>query len=89
MIAIKTTGNEVEKYPKARPKVTLEAGPALQVPANYLTGVYEWEVTYSVKAATNIPDTNPKTEHKYGTQTAWLTFYPKLNYYGKDSIAAK
>lgn len=58
------TGTTVLKYPKAKPKVTLEAGPALHVSANYLTGRYAWEVTYYVKAAIIIPDTNPMTEHK-------------------------
>ena len=58
----------------------MEAGPALQVSANYLTGLYEWEVTYSVKAAMNIPEISPKTEHKYGTQAYWLRVYPKANF---------
>ena len=52
----------VEKYPKARPRVTLEAGPALHVSANYLTGAYECDVTYSVKAAIIIPDIRPNIE---------------------------
>lgn len=48
-------------YPNASPSVTLEAAPARQVLANYLTGAYEWEVTYYVNAATIIPETNPIT----------------------------
>jgi len=31
-------GTKVLKYPKAKPRVTFEAGPALQVFASYLTG---------------------------------------------------
>ena len=33
------TGKEVLMYPKASPSVTLDAGPALQVLANSLTGL--------------------------------------------------
>jgi hypothetical protein len=40
------TGTKVEKYPKARPNVTLDAGPALQLAASSLTGAYVCEVTY-------------------------------------------
>ena len=59
---MKMTGITVLMYPKARPRVTFDAGPALQVSASSLTGLYECEVTYSVNAAIIIPDTNPKTE---------------------------
>ena len=38
---MKITGMTVLIYPRANPKVTLEAGPALQVSANSLTGLYE------------------------------------------------
>jgi len=34
------TGTNVLRYPKANPRVTFEAGPALQVSANSLTGAY-------------------------------------------------
>ena len=40
------TGTTVDKYPKAKPKVTLEAAPALQTSASSLTGLQECEVTY-------------------------------------------
>ena len=58
------TGTNVLRYPKANPRVTFEAGPALQVSANSLTGAYVWEVTYYVNAAIIIPETKPNTEHK-------------------------
>lgn len=46
----------------------MDAGPALHVSANSLTGVYECEVTYYVKAAIIIPDMRPNMEQTYGVQ---------------------
>ena len=54
-------------YPSASPRVTLDAGPALHVYANYLTGLQECDVTNSVKPAIIIPETSPTIEQRYGT----------------------
>lgn len=64
VIAMKMAGTNVLIYPRANPRVTFEAGPALQVYANYLTGEYAWDVTYSVKAAIIIPDIKPNIEQR-------------------------
>ena len=37
--AMKIAGMTVEKYPRARPKVTLDAAPDLQLSAKALTGL--------------------------------------------------
>ena len=56
--------------------MTLEAGPARQLFDNYRTGLYEWDVTYSVNAAISIPETNPRNEQTNGTHTLIsISFY--------------
>lgn len=86
------TGTMVDKYPKASPKMMLVAAPVWQEVATSLTGLYEWEVMYSVKYPMTSPAQSPaavQTNACHGSLTSFAnTASPNLKDSGRDNTAA-